>query len=164
VIFDLETSGLSPSTSEIIEIAAIGYNIGELREFPTLSSLIKPQKKISKRITAITGITNELLEEKGKDLRTVLKDFFDFAEDATLVAHNAKFDMGFIRAACEKLDLPLPTNKVLCTLIMAKQKWPGMPSYKLTELTSSMDVEAHRAMGDATRALALFITIQNDKG
>jgi DNA polymerase-3 subunit alpha (Gram-positive type) len=163
VVFDLETSGLSPDTSEIIEIAAIRYTIGEMTEFPALTALIKPRKKITKRITALTGITNELLEEKGEDLRAVLKDFFAFAGDATLVAHNAKFDMGFLHAACEQVGLPSPTNKVLCTLIMSREKWPGMPSYKLTELTKSTGTQAHRAMGDATRALTLFVSIHSNK-
>jgi len=164
VVFDLETTGLSPATSEIIEIAAIGYSIGKETEFPAITALIRPRKKITKRITVLTGITNELLAEKGEDLRTVLKDFFDFAGDATLVAHNAKFDMAFLHAACEKVGLPSPTNKVLCTMIMAREKWPGNPSYRLTELTKNMDAQAHRAMGDATRALTLFIAIHNNKG
>jgi DNA polymerase III epsilon subunit family exonuclease len=163
IVFDLETTGLSPHTCEIIEIAAIGYTIGNGNEFTAINTLVKPTKKITKRITTLTGITNELLAEEGEDLRSALKDFLTFAGNAVLVAHNAKFDMAFIHAACEKVGLPSPTNRVLCTLTMAREKWPGQPSYKLTELTRNMTVQSHRALGDAQRALTLFATIHTNK-
>lgn len=159
IAFDVETTGLDPTKHEIIEIGAIMRRRGQASDaHQSFHALIKPRRKISARITEITGITNEMLAD-GMDAAQALQGLMDFIGDHPLVAHNAEFDKGFLLAACERHGLPRPSNPFICTLEMARQHMPGQASYKLAHLTRSMKAPSHRALGDAQRTLVLFVSM-----
>jgi DNA polymerase III epsilon subunit family exonuclease len=95
-VFDLETTGLNPSKHEIIEIGAVKVNRDSNKHI-TFQSLVKPSKKIPKKITEITGITQKMVDTDGEELESILQQFDEFIGDLRLVAFNADFDMGFFK-------------------------------------------------------------------
>src|SRR5207248_573308 len=95
VVFDLETTGLNPKRHEIIEVGAIRVNRdADLHD--TFQVFVKPLKRISKRITQINGISQDMVDLDGEPLETVLRDFAAFIGDLPLVSFNAEFDMAFL--------------------------------------------------------------------
>lgn len=158
IVFDLETTGLDAKTEEIIEIGAIKFKKG-FTSHETFQALIKPNKKIPKKIIEITGITQAMVDADGEPLVDALKQFNEFIGDLRLVTFNAEFDMAFIRVAYQKEGLGKIYNPVSCALKMARQAWPGRKSYKLESLAADggfSDGKAHRAIEDAKRALIVY--------
>lgn len=157
-VVDLETTGLDAGRHEIIEIAAIRYRKGSTSH-DTYQSLVKPKRKVPKKITKITGITQDMIEQEGKQLAEVLREFTDFIGTQRLVTFNAEFDMAFLDVAWETNGLPKPNNPVSCALKMARRAWPGRKSYRLNDLAADGDIasgQAHRALEDARRALLIY--------
>ncbi|TWP36989.1 DEDD exonuclease domain-containing protein [Leekyejoonella antrihumi] len=151
VVVDLETTGGSAKACEITEIGAVKVRGGEiLGEFQTL---VRPGSPIPAFISVLTGITNSMVAA-APTIQTVLPSFLDFSRGSVLVAHNAPFDIGFLKAACAGLQLPWPGNRVLDTVHLARQLVPRdeVPNHKLATLaalfgaTTSPD---HRALHDA---------------
>jgi DNA polymerase-3 subunit epsilon len=158
IVLDLETTGLDATRHEIIEIAAIRYHKGGTTH-DTYQSLVRPQKKVPKKITEITGITQEMIEAEGKQLSEALRELVEFMGSLRLVTFNAEFDMAFLYAACEIHGLPKPQNSVSCALKMARRAWPGRKSYRLADLASDGEIargQGHRALEDARRALLIY--------
>jgi DNA polymerase III subunit epsilon len=158
VVFDLETTGLDPSRHEIIEVAAVRYRKGSASH-DTYQNLVKPAKKVPKKITDITGITQEMVERDGKQLPAVLSEFSEFVGSLRLVTFNAEFDMGFLHAACDRSGLPRPANPVSCALKMTRRAFPNRDSYRLDDLARDGGIasgQAHRALEDARRALIVY--------
>lgn len=158
IVLDLETTGLDATRHEIIEIAAIRYRKGSTTH-ETLQSLVKPTKKVPKKITEITGITQEMIETKGEPLADVLREFMAFAGERRLVTFNAEFDMAFLHAATTVHGLPKLNNPVSCALTMAKRAWPKRKSFRLKDLASDGEFSggaAHRALEDARCALIVY--------
>jgi len=161
IVLDLETTGLDAAQHEIIEIAAIRYRKGDTSH-ETFQALVKPNGKIPKRITEITGITQEMVEHEGRQLPEVLREFIEFIGTLRLVTFNAEFDMAFLNAAFEDHGLPNPTNPVSCALKMARRAWPHRKSYRLDDLATDgefADGRAHRALEDARRALIVYAAV-----
>jgi DNA polymerase III subunit epsilon len=157
VVLDIETTGLDAAKHEIIEIGALKVSKDSINH-PAICSLIKPTGKLPKKITELTGITMELLEEKGEPLEAAIKEFIEFAEDLPLVAFNAEFDMAFLQAAAKQHSLFI-SNKSICALKMARRAWPGRKSYKLSDLARDgglSNENSHRALGDCKRALIIY--------
>lgn len=157
VVFDLETTGVDPEKHEIIEIGAIRVN-RDATDHDTFQSLIRPTRKVPKKITEITGINQEMLDGEGKPLESALREFLDFAGDLHLVSFNADFDMAFLKnaAAANSLDF---RNSVSCVLKMARRAWPGRKSYRLGELAKDGKLsghDTHRALGDCQRTLIVY--------
>ena len=151
VIFDTETSGLSPKTGHrIIEIGAISMNGVELTgEF---QSLIDADCEISWQATNVHGITNRMLKGEPSAWQ-VFSEFRDFIGDATLVAHNAQFDMRFLEFEFTDLGFVL-TNPSQCTLRLSRKIWPELNNHKLGTVAqhvgASFDgLQQHRALDDA---------------
>ena len=121
VVVDLETTGGRSSGDhhdEITEIGAVKVCGGEvLGEFATL---VDPGRAIPPQIVALTGITSAMVYDAPK-IDAVLPAFLEFARGAVLVAHNAGFDVGFLRAAAERNHLPWPKPPVLCTVTLARR-------------------------------------------
>jgi len=164
VVFDLETTGLDPEKHEIIEIGAIRVNRdSDCHE--TFEVLVKPQKRITKRITEITGITNEMVAES-MPLDQALAEFRAFIGDLPMVAFNARFDESFLRPACASISNPL-RNDVYCALKLARRAWPKRKSFKLSELAKdgglAMDAE-HRALGDCRRTMIVYASAAAETG
>ena len=158
VVFDLETTGLYSVRHEIIEIAAIRYRKGSTNH-QTIQALVRPLKKLPKKITEITGITQEMLDAKGEPLADAMRDFMAFIGSDRLVTFNAEFDMAFLHAATARLGLREINNPVSCALKMAKRAWPKRKSFRVSDLATDgqfADGTAHRALEDARCALIVY--------
>jgi DNA polymerase-3 subunit epsilon len=163
VVVDLETTGgratSSPGGPEkpparpdaITEIGAVKVRGGEvLGEFATL---VDPQRSIPPQIVQLTGITSAMVGD-APTIDAVLPMFLEFARDSVLVAHNAGFDIGFLRAAAQRCNIPWPRPPVLCTVRLARRvlSREEAPSVRLATLARLFAVAAqptHRALDDA---------------
>ncbi len=128
VLFDTETTGLDPLTGDrVIEVAALEL-INDLPTGAHFHALIDPKRDIPADATRIHGITNA--DVAGKPVfEGVARDLLAFFGDARLIAHNAKFDFGFLNAEFARIDLPpLAPARMVDTLVLAKQRFPGMPN------------------------------------
>lgn len=158
VVFDLETTGLEPNKDEIIEIGACKVEHGRISE--TFASFVKPSKHISREITKLTGIDDDMVKD-APAINYVLPDFYKFCAGATIVAHNIAFDMSFIYNAAKKLSYNFD-HPLMDTLEMAKNKLPGLRNYKLGTIVERLNVvldNAHRAINDATATAKVFIKL-----
>ncbi len=157
VVFDLETTGLDCTKHEIIEIGAIRVNRDSTKH-DTFQALVKPLRKVPKRITDLTGITQSMVEADGGPIAKTVSEFLDFAGELPLVSFNAEFDMGFLSIAAQKTGR-LVSNPVTCALVMARRAWPGRKSYRLADLARDGNLGsdgAHRALEDCKRTLIVY--------
>lgn len=149
IVIDIETTGLSHLSDNIIEIAAIKVKDGNpIEEF---QSLIKCEFCIPEQVTQLTGITNEDLEKDGRGVREVLIDFIQFISDQPLVCHNMSFDINFIQATCKKNNIKIPKNKCIDTLVLAKRKLKFLTNYRLETIAEVLEIPSenhHRALRD----------------
>ncbi len=155
VVFDIETTGLSSVTDEIIEIGAVLMRGGEVSE--TFSEYVDPRRPIPKNITELTGISDETVKG-APPIDEVLPKFFEFCAGRPLVAHNASFDTGFIRAASSRLRLPFD-NAYIDTLAMSRYVNTDLKNHKLDTLVEYYGLggfEHHRAFEDARVTALLF--------
>ncbi len=149
VIVDTETTGVRPATERIIEIGAVRVVGGEVVD--TYDQLINPDRVIPGRITHITGISTSMVYDK-PTIDQVLPDFLSFLGDDILVAHNLSFDLGFLNAELERVELPALENTSLCTLRLARRLLRGLRSKGLSALAKFYGIKIkgrHRALGDA---------------
>ncbi len=156
IAIDLETTGLSPLVDKIIEIGAI--KITKIRS-EIFETLINPEIPIPPHTTDIHGITDEMVKDAPK-INDVLNEFADFVGDLPIVAHNAKFDLGFIVQNLQKLNIPLSTSKVYCSVKLSRTTHPEMENHKLKTLVKEHNiplVNHHRAVDDAYAGLRVFI-------
>jgi DNA polymerase-3 subunit epsilon len=157
VVLDLETTGLDPAADEIIEIGAIRVN-RDSDIHGTFTALVKPIRHIPKKITEITGISQDMVDSEGEPLGEAIREFATFIEDLPLVTFNAEFDMAFLQNAAKQHNLVIG-NPASCALKMARRAWPGRKSYRLSDLAKDgglSDAGTHRALGDCKRALIVY--------
>ena len=148
VAFDLETTGLSSRNDKIIEIGAVLMQNG--KELDRFQTFVDPQQKLQKETVELTGITDAMLVGAPK-LEEIFPAFLQFVGDRVLVAHNADFDTGFIRAACEKLGYPY-TFTSADTLVLSQNLMPQLNKFKLDVVANAMSLPEfnhHRAADDA---------------
>jgi len=148
IVFDIETTGLSPQTCKITEIGAVKVQDGEVRE--VYSTLVNPGVPIPEDVVKLTGITDEMVAD-ARPISEVLPEFFAFIGDRMLIAHNAGFDVSFIRRAAEELSLPFE-NAYLDTVAMSQYVNPDLKKHKLNILAEYFelgDFNHHRASDDA---------------
>ena len=157
IIFDLETTGLSAATERIIEIGAVKVENGEILE--SFDLFVDPEKAITPEITRLTSITNEMVAGATKEA-DALEQFFRFCDGCDiLVAHNADFDMGFLRAAirrCGREEDPVQID----TLVMARAMYPELKKHKLDTIAERLGVTQkhhHRADDDARVLAEIFL-------
>ncbi len=153
VALDLETTGLDPKRDAIMEIGAVRFADGVVLD--RFQALVNPQRPIPARIQQLTGIHDADVAHAPR-LEQVLPELRAFvsAQVSAVVAHNAAFDMGFLRAGGVAFQRPAIDTLDLATILL-----PGQPSYSLGELCHSLEiplVDAHRALDDAAAAGALF--------
>lgn len=157
VVFDLETFGLNSHKNEIIEIGAI--KLKGTRIVDTFSSFVNPNKIIPKKISELTHITQDMVDN-APTIEDVLPKFLEFTKDAVMVAHNSAFDMGFIRRDAKKymgIDYKPP---IIDTLQMARDLYPDLKGYNLDRLNKIFKLSLenhHRAIDDAQSTAKLFI-------
>ena len=137
VVFDTETTGFTPYSDQMIEIGAVKIKNGEITD--RFDELINPGRKLPDKIVELTNITDEMLVG-GDTEENVTKRFKEFISDLPMVAHNAKFDIGFISAAYNKYNLGEFTNTVLDTMSMARMLYPNWKNHKLSTLVKQLDV------------------------
>ncbi|WP_243026802.1 3'-5' exonuclease [Thermus albus] len=157
VVLDLETTGLSPGLNEVIELGLVRLERGERRSF---QSLVRPSRPPSPFIERLTGIRAWQLEE-APSLQEVLQQAYPLLQGATLVIQNASFDLGFLRPALEGMGYALE-NPVVDTIRLAKRAMPGLKRYGLDALSQVLELpprEAHRALGDVERTLAVAFEV-----
>ncbi|KNZ71245.1 DNA polymerase III subunit alpha [Thermincola ferriacetica] len=157
VVFDLETTGFSPVTDEIIEIGAVKIHGNKILD--RFSAFVCPVREIPPEVQELTGITNNMVSD-APPIAEVLPKFIDFVGDAVLVAHNAQFDTGFLRANMEKILNRTLAQPVLDTLGLARGLFPDMKNHKLKTLAKEFNVKLeshHRAVDDAEATAQLLI-------
>ena len=156
VLVDIETTGLSPVSDDIIEIGAIKVKNNEIID--TYNELIKVDKKLTTFITNLTGITDEMLKN-GKLPEMVLQEFIGFVGEDTIMGHNVNFDLGFLRNKCMKyLDIKIQ-NPYIDTMYLARKLVPDSPNYKLGTLADYFNISykgAHRGLRDVEITYSLY--------
>ncbi|MEV6811257.1 DEDD exonuclease domain-containing protein [Micromonospora sp. NPDC051296] len=151
VVVDLETTGGAPDGGGITEIGAVKVRGGE--QLGVLATLVNPGVPIPPFITVLTGITQAMLLP-APPIEQVLPSFLEFVSDAVLVAHNAPYDVGFLKAACAKHGYRWPNPKVLDTAALARRVLlrDEVPNRKLGTLAAyfrAATQPTHRALDDA---------------
>ena len=160
VVFDLETTGLDATKEEIIEIGACKVVNGRIDE--TFSTFVKPSKRIPKEITELTSINDDMVKD-APTINYVMPDFYKFCDGATLVCQNVAFDTSFIHNISKKLSYNFD-HPTMDTMLMARQKLPGLKNYKLGTIVEKLNISlenAHRAIDDATATAKAFIKLMN---
>ena len=166
VCFDIETTGLKVTQEAITEIGAVLLRDGEIVD--TFQTFVDPERRLTPEIVGLTGITDAMLIGAPK-LEDALKAFLNFAGGRILAAHNAEFDISFIRAGCRKCGIAFePTY--LDTLIFAQNLLPGLKNYKLDVVAEELRLPAfnhHRASDDAVpvaQMLSKFFPMLEQRG
>jgi DNA polymerase III epsilon subunit family exonuclease len=158
VIFDVETTGLSPASGDrVIEFAAI-KSIGG-KEKDRFDTLIYPDRNVSYEAFLINGITDEMLLSAPR-MKDVAADILNFIDGSCLIAHNVKFDLGFMNHEMHLSGLKEIVNKyILDTVKMSRVLFPGLNSYSLASVAYAMKIEGeqtHRAMADVEMTFNVF--------
>jgi DNA polymerase-3 subunit epsilon len=154
-IVDIETTGGYASAGSITEIAIFihdGHQI--IQQFETL---VNPRRPIPRYIQALTGITDEMVED-APDFENVAEEVYNLLQNKIFIAHNVNFDYSFLRHQLDACGYKLQSKK-LCTVRLSRKIFPGFPSYSLGNLCRSLHinlVNRHRATGDALATVQLF--------
>ena len=154
VSIDTETTGLSPVANELIEISAIKYNRN--KKIDTFSTLIKPKNEIPYHITKITGISNEMAE-KSPCIEKVTPELISVVGSNPLVAHNANFDMGFLRYNSNNSFME---NEIIDTLELSRKMAPNLPNHKLGTMAKYIGITEegfHRAEFDCECCAMIYM-------
>ncbi|MDP6532859.1 MAG: helicase C-terminal domain-containing protein [Candidatus Marinimicrobia bacterium] len=148
VAFDFETTGLSSENDRIIEVAAILFENGEVKD--TFVTLVNPRRPIPYIITRITGISDEMVIDAPYE-KDVVNDLFDFIGDYPLIAHNIHFDIDFLRVLSDRYELSAPENDLYDTLQLSRAFLYFQPTHNLSALAEYFErssAGAHRAESD----------------
>jgi DNA polymerase-3 subunit epsilon len=166
VMIDFETSGMSPDQGDrVTEVAALRIVGGEVVD--RFVSLINCNIRISSFITQLTGITQSMVN-RAPSSTEVIPELLRFIGSDTLAAHNASFDEKFLQAESQRLGLYSQHDGVICSVKLARRVYPGLNSYALGALASSLGIRfkgsAHRAEADAEVASALLLHVGSHLG
>ena len=156
VVFDIETTGFSPVTNKIIEIGAVRVENGQIKK--RFSEFVNPRTPIPFRIENLTGINDSMVVD-APGIEEVLPRFLKFSEGAVMVAHNADFDMSFIKKNCADLGLEREFTYA-DTVGMARFLLPGLNRFKLDNVAKAVGVPLehhHRAVDDANCTAEIFV-------
>ncbi len=178
VAFDIETTGLFPDVDRVVEIGAVRFDI-QGRELGRFEQLVNPERPMSPSAEAIHGLGDEDLAD-APTIAEVLPRFLAFLQHpffsettspnatdeppSSFVAHNARFDAGFLGSACVRLGWEIPTVAVIDTLDLARRHYPEAPDHKLATLAKSLgmaDGPEHRALADSLRVMRLVLDLRH---
>ena len=160
IVFDIETTGLDSKFDEIIEIGAIKVKNGEV--INTFNSLIKPQQEINEFITALTGITNEMVAD-APNIEEVLPQFLNYICHDILIGHNVNFDINFVYDWSLFLGLSPLTNNFIDTMRIGRRLLPELGHHRLIDLAKNfkVDIEGnHRALKDVYITNDVYINLR----
>lgn len=158
IVFDLETTGLSPVNDMITEIGAV--KIKNMEIVDRFTTLVNPNMDISYFIQSLTGITNDMVKDS-PSIEDVMPDFLEFIEDGVMVAHNANFDIGFLNKKIEQLGL-FADLKSIDTLIISRALFPESKKHTLDVISKKLSIPLlnhHRAVEDAEATANIYIKI-----
>lgn len=158
VVFDLETTGLSPTKHKIIEIGAVKVEDGKITD--RFSSFVNPQVPIPYEIEQMTSINDDMVLD-APVIEKILPEFMEFSKGAVMVAHNADFDMSFIKRNCERLGLSCEKT-VLDTIALSRVLLPALNRVKLDTVAKALNVSLehhHRAVDDAECTAEIFVKL-----
>ena len=156
VVFDIETTGFSPVTNRIIEIGAVKVDKGQIVD--RFSVFVNPQVPIPFEIEKLTGINDSMVME-AETIESVLPQFLDFVGDAVLVAHNANFDVSFIKENAKRQQIPVDFTYV-DTVGIARMLLTGQSKYTLDAVAKTLKISLenhHRAVDDAECTAEIFM-------
>ncbi len=156
VVFDLETTGLSPNVHKIIEIGAVKVTDGKIVD--RFSKFVNPKVPLPFAIEELTKIRDDMLVNE-PEIDQILPAFMEFCKGSIMVAHNAEFDMGFIRKNCEDLGLPCAFT-VVDTVSLARYLLPNLNRFKLDTVAKELHISLknhHRAVEDAECTAEIFV-------
>lgn len=156
IVFDIETTGFNAGVDGITEIAAVKIKKGRIID--EFSTFVNPERHIPKEVQLLTNITDDIVESAPK-VEQALKDFLEFVDNGIMVAHNARFDMSFIKYFAEKHGYKYPEH-IIDTLSIARELFEEFENHKLGTLVEKLNinlVDAHRAINDAKATAELFL-------
>ena len=156
VVFDLETTGFSPETNRIIEIGAVKVQNGKIVD--KFSTFVNPQVPIPFRIEQLTSINDSMVID-APVIADILPEFMKFCDGCVMVAHNADFDMSFIKKNCQRLDIPCKPT-IVDTVALARVLLPNLNRFKLDTVAKALGVSLenhHRAVDDAGCTAEIFV-------
>lgn len=163
ILFDTETTGLDPATGDrVIEIAALEL-VDDLPTGRHYHVLIDPERDVPEEAARVHGYTREHLIGKPK-FAAIAEDFLEFVADDPLIAHNARFDFGFLDAELRRLERPaLERGRMIDTLDMARERFPGMPN-SLDALCRRYDIDlsqrtTHNALLDCRLLAQVYLEL-----
>lgn len=148
-VVDVETTGLSAVSDRMIEIGALKVENGAVTD--RFEMLVKCETPLPEAIRELTGMTDAMLAENGVDEADALLAFLAFVEDLPLVMHNAGFDLNFLRQACRRCSLPMPTGDITDTVALAKRTIDDIEDFKLRTIAAWFNIEVparHRSVDD----------------
>ena len=154
-VLDIETTGLSFRTEKITELGAVKIKNGEIID--QFECFVNPEKPIPEKIIEVTHITDDMVKD-ADTIDVALPKFLEFMGDCVLVAHNASFDIGFLKYNAEQLGFKLE-NTYIDTLNLAKQIFPDYKKYKLGIIADNLGIKvdvAHRALDDVITLVKVF--------
>lgn len=153
-IFDLETTGLSAYSDEILQIAAVRLQVGEWVVQEQFATFVRPSRRVPSHITALTGITQSDVASAPAATEALLEFSQFVGEGSTLIAHNgARFDVPFLRESCLRHQLPVRETAFIDSLNLSRQLWGGRGGHGLDAVMqrlglTSAGVRRHDARGD----------------
>ncbi len=165
-VLDLETTGFSFRTEKITEVGIMKVKNGEVID--EFSCFVNPEKPIPQRVIEVTHITDDMVKD-AETIETVMPKIIEFVGDSVLVAHNADFDIGFLKYNAKALGLTLD-NTYLDTLRLAKELFPEYKKYKLGIIAENLGIKvevAHRALDDVdttVKVLNVMFEMLKEKG
>ncbi|HBA82967.1 MAG TPA: hypothetical protein DCZ95_02620 [Verrucomicrobia bacterium] len=156
VVFDTETTGFSPKTDRLVELGAVKFRNGKVIESKTW--LINPKRSIPSYVQKVHGITPEMVANS-PTFKDVYPEFETFIEGCVLFAHNANFDVSFMRAEMARNGITPPRNLTIDSLKLFRNWYPDLKSYKLGDLAEYAQVTGgtfHRAEADSLYVFLIF--------
>lgn len=159
IVFDVETTGFSAQNDRLTEIGAVRVKGGEILD--KFDIFVNPEKPIPEKITQLTHITDEMVKDAPKEEEAV-RQFFDFCKNSkVLVAHNAEFDISFIKAVCQRNSIEYDYTSV-DTLALCRSIFPSLRNHKLDTIVKHLNIgsfDHHRACDDSYVLARIFIDL-----
>lgn len=149
-VIDLETGGLDCASAPIIEIGAI--KVRNRQPVDNFHRLIRIDSQLDSAIIKLTGISDELLQSKGVPIEEAMNDFLAFTGNDVIAGHNVRFDLSFLKYACNQMHISEFSPAIFDSWILSKRVIPDLPSYRLSELLKRFNIageQRHRALEDA---------------
>lgn len=169
VVFDLETTGLSPQRDGIVEIGALRIRGGRVMAEEPYQTLVRPQNSLGETVMIpwqaqrVHGISDDMVAG-APSIAEVLPEFLEWAGDATLVAHNIGFDSGFMRVAAERHGLVWAPQREVCTVQLSRRAFPRERRHNLDSLAGRLGLSfseggRHRSLGDVEVTAAAYLRL-----